>query len=277
MGTGLDVRGIQVGVLCVPPRMRTPILIAAALCLSAGLADANEASFTGYARSLDGRDLLYVESHAVSGAGTAGETRVVLYRCGVDSAPFARKELVYGADRIAPAFAFEDARSGFSEGLTRNARGLEVFNRAGANAKRRSETIQRGGTLVADAGFDEFVRESWLSLEKGSSIELPFLVPSRLTSVNFKVRKVSDAIIGGEAASVFRLSVAGPLGWFLSDIDVSYRQRDRRLMRYRGITNVRDAAGEMIEAQIDFPDADRTDTAADLAALRALPLVSRCK
>jgi hypothetical protein len=137
--------------------------------------------------------------------------------------------------------------------------------------------VSRAGALVADAGFDEFVRARWDSLERGVAVELPFLVPSRLDSVNFKVRKVSEAIIEGEVASVFRLSVAGPLGWFLSDIDVSYRKRDRLLMRYRGITNIRDTSGEMLEAQIDFPSADRSDAAVDLAALRALPLASRCQ
>jgi hypothetical protein len=58
---------------------------------------------------------------------------------------------------------------------------------------------------------------------------------------------------------------------------VSYRKRDRRLMRYRGITNIRDARGEMIAAQIDFPNDVRTDAAVDLAALRALPLVPWCQ
>jgi len=257
--------------------MRTHPLIVAAFCAFAGLACARDGSFTGYARSLDGRDLLYVESHAVSGGGGADETRVVLYRCSAGSAPFARKELDYARDRIAPAFAFEDARSGFAEGLKRDARGLEVFERAGANAKLRRETLSHAGALVADAGFDEFVRTRWDALERGASAEVPFLVPSRLDSVNFKVRKVSEATIEGEAANVFRLSVAGPLGWLLSDIDVSYRKRDRQLMRYRGITNIRDASGEMLQAQIDFPSADRSDAAVDLAALRAMPLTTRCQ
>jgi len=256
--------------------MRTQLLIAGAFCLYAGLAGASDTSFTGYARSLDGRNLLYVESHAISGGGDADETRVVLYRCSAGSAPFARKELDYAAERIAPAFAFEDARSGFAEGLRRNGGGVEVFARAGPSAQTRREVLPRIASMVADAGFDEFVRTRWEDLEKGDSIEVPFLVPSRLDSVNFKVRKVADATIGGDIASVFRLSVAGPLGWFLSDIDVSYRKRDRRLVRYRGITNVRNVSGSMLEAQIDFPDADRSDAAVDLAALRALPLVSSC-
>ncbi|MEJ0086046.1 MAG: hypothetical protein WDO72_10205 [Pseudomonadota bacterium] len=257
--------------------MRTQLHIAGAFSLFAGLAGASDASFTGYARSLDGRDLLYVESHSISGGGSADETRVVLYRCAVGLAPFARKDLDYTDERIAPAFAFEDARSGFSEGLRRNAVGMEVFARAGSAAKMRSEVLPPVPLMVADAGFDEFVRTRWDLLEKGGSIEVPFLVPSRLHSVNFKVRKVADATIGGDVASVFRLSVAGPLGWFLSDIDVSYRQRDRRLVRYRGITNVRNVSGSMLEAQIDFPDADRSDATVDLSALRALPLVSACR
>jgi len=257
--------------------MHAPLLTICACCLLASAASAADSSFTGYARSLDGRDLLYVESHAISGAGNADETRVVLYRCSAGSAPFARKGLDYATNRIAPAFEFEDARSGFAEGLKRDTDGLEVFERAGATAARRSETLPRTGALVADAGFDEFVHTRWDSLEQGASAEVPFLVPSRLDSVTFKARKVSEAIIEGEAANVFRLSVAGPLGWFFSDIDVSYRKRDRRLMRYRGITNIRDATGAMLSAQIDFPSAGRNDAPVDLAALRALPLVSRCR
>jgi hypothetical protein len=230
-------------------------------------------SFTGYARSLDGSELLYIESHAVSGAG-ANESRVVLYRCADDSAPFARKQLEYSADRTAPAFDFEDARSGFAEGFRRDATGLTVFERAGARAPTRTEPITSSRLLVVDAGFDDFVREQWDLLERGDAPRVAFLVPSLLESVDFRIRKVAEAAIEGEAASVIRLSLAGPLGWFLPDIDVSYRKRDRRLMRYRGLTNIRDSRGELLKAQIDFPDAGQTGSAADLAALRALPLAS---
>lgn len=254
--------------------MRLKITICALLAVSA--TQAADQSFTGYARSLDGSQLLYVESHSVSDSGSAGETRVVLYRCADGAPPFARKELDYATDRMAPTFEFEDARSGFAEGLKRDSRGLEVFERAGANARLRSEVLSRAGAMVADAGFDEFVRTRWDQLQQGGSAEVPFLVPSRLDSVNFKVRRVAEATIDGEAASVFRLSVAGPVGWFLPDIEVSYRTRDKRLMRYRGITNIRDSSGEMLSAQIDFPEADRSVGAVNLAALRALPLVSSC-
>jgi hypothetical protein len=257
---------------CVSPGMRALFLSGA--LVFAGNILAADVTFTGYARSLESGALLYVESHAVSQYGSTDEARVVLYRCAPGSAPFARKELSYAADRIAPSFHFDDARSGFSESFARGSAGLTVSERAGLSAQRRSATLAATPSLVADAGFDEFVRTRWSQLERGESANVPFLVPSRLASVGFHVRKSADTVVDGEPASVIRLSLAGPLGWFVPDIDVTYRKQDRRLLRYRGITNLRDADGHMIEAQIDFPDAGRGDGPVDLAALKALPLAA---
>ena len=253
--------------------MRAPSLLFALLALFAA-AQANDRSFTGYARALDTGALLYVESHFVADAGKALEKRVVLYRCTANSTPFARKQLDYGGVRTTPSFAFDDARSGFAEGFIHAARDSSVFARAGADAPLRTGFIGHQDTLVVDAGFDEFVLAHWDSLARGASMKVVFLVPSLLEAVSFRLRKVDEDRIDGEVASVIRLSLAGPLGWFLPDIDVSYRQRDRRLMRYRGLTNIRDAAGKLLAAQIDFPDSARSFAAVDLAALRALPLQS---
>jgi hypothetical protein len=97
--------------------MRTCSLATTLVTLVSASAQADALTFTGYARSLDTGELLYTESHAVTGAGGVQEQRVVLYRCAVDSSPFARKLLDYGSARTAPAFVFDDARSGFAEGL----------------------------------------------------------------------------------------------------------------------------------------------------------------
>ncbi|MBC8027705.1 MAG: hypothetical protein H7Y89_17055 [Steroidobacteraceae bacterium] len=245
------------------------------ICLLAtGNVAAADGVFTGYARDLRTNALLYVESHAVADAGTSRERRVVLYQC-ADGSPFARKELTYAGDRSAPGFGFEDARSGYADGLTRDARGLEVYERSGKSAPLRRERVDGAG-LVADAGFDEFVRANWSTLESGKAVDAPFLVPSRLGSMPFRVRKIGEAQIGDDTVSVIRLSLAGLLRFFLPDIDVSYRKRDRALMRYRGTTNIRDANGKLLEAQIDFPAAERREVTVDLPALAARPLVETC-
>jgi hypothetical protein len=250
---------------------------AALTCLNPATAWATDQVFTGYARDLESRRLLYIESHFVRAAGTVGEQRVVLYRCSNGTDSFARKELEYGAAREEPQFTLLDARSGYTEGLRRTAQGLEVFQRATANAPVRRAKVPTNVAIVSDAGFDEFVRKHWAELEAGRTVRFPFLVPSRLDFLTFKVKKHHEESIESATASVIRLNLSGVLGWFLPYIEVSYRKSDRVLMRYKGLTNVRDSAGNNLVAQIDFPARERQPApAVDLAAQRAVKLVSRC-
>jgi hypothetical protein len=229
------------------------------ICLLATVlpASAEDYAFTGYARDLDTDALLYVETHAIQAAGTTDERRTVLYRRNETDEPFARKTLSYGADRARPSFRFADERSGFVESVASVAGGFEVRSRAGAAATARTAVIPSTAVTVIDAGFDEFVRANWDELKRGDGLTAPFLVPSRLDAVRFRIRKVRDTRIDGAASTVIRLSLAGPLGWVLPDIDVTYRDEDRRLMRYHGLTNIRDEAGQLISARIDFPDPRR--------------------
>ena len=227
------------------------------LCLLSSAAPAADYTFSGYARDPDTGALLYVETHAVREADSPAETREVLYRREPGAEPFARKTLSYGADRARPSFDFRDQRSGYDESVTREGDGFKVSARAGHAASPSSAFLRERDVAVIDAGFDEFVRAHWGELQRGRRLDAAFLVPSRLAAMKFRVRKVGATRIEGAAASVIRLSLAGPLGWILPDLEVSYRDRDRRLLRYRGLTNIRDANGELLSAQIDFPDAER--------------------
>jgi hypothetical protein len=249
--------------------MRLLLLVVLLFAIPASAADY---TFTGYARDLKTGALLYVESHAVSGGGSPGEQRVVLYRRDETAAPFARKNLRYGPDRARPEFDFTCARSNSAEALSREGGLLRVTSRPPGGADPRSRLLTEAEVRVVDAGFDEFVRANWSALERGDAVTAPFLVPSRLTVYGFRLRKVGEARIDGFDASVIRLSLSGALGWLLSDIDVTYRKQDQRLLRYRGLTNVRDSAGDLLEAQIDFPESGRGEGSVDLEKLRALPL-----
>lgn len=244
---------------------------------SAGLSAAN-IEFRGEARSRDAdRRLLYVEAHTVQDFGRVGETRIVMYRCSPNGPAFARKELRYGAIREEPEFTFTDERTGYLEGLRRTTAGLRVFQQESSQASRREASVPQNIVVVSDAGFDEFVRKHWNELEAGKSLRFPFLVPSRLDYLSFKVKKHRETRIDGQPASVIRLNLSGVLGWFLPYIEVTHRKADRLLKRYEGLTNIRDSKGDYQIAVIDFPmSARRVLSAANLERLRAEPLVARC-
>jgi hypothetical protein len=68
--------------------------------------------------------------------------------------------------------------------------------------------------------------------------------------------------------AVFRLEVAGFLKWVAPRIDVSYSAEDHVLVRYEGLSGLRDQKGENLRATIVFRATDRrgSDAAAFTAA-----------
>jgi hypothetical protein len=246
-----------------------------------GRATANDLTFAGYARDIQTGKLLYVESHFVRNFGAEGETRVVHYKCaGPGREPFVRKELRYGGVREEPEFTLVDGRTGYTEGLKRGPDGPRVYFRPDGRTAFREAKVPRDVVIVSDAGFDEFVRKHWKALEAGESVRFPFLIPSRLDYMTFKVRKEREEQIEGAVASVIRLNLSGFLGWFLPYIEVSYRKADQVLVRFKGLTNVRDANGDNVTALIDFPSAERRRLppgSVDIEAQRALTLAAACR
>ena len=229
----------------------------------------------GEARAPEGGAALYREQHWIR-LGPAGPVeRLVLYRC-ADGTAFARKRVDYRGSAQAPAFALEDRRSGYLEGLRRGPQAASVFVRDGHDAREASRPVETA-RLVADAGFDEFIRARWSSLVAGQRLPIEFAVPARLRSLPFSVERVGSAKVAGELAWVFRLRLDGLLGLVAPRIEVSYGQASQRLLRFEGLSNLRDDAGRgQLEARIEFNEPPRAGTDEEWRTAAAHPL-SACR
>jgi hypothetical protein len=249
-------------------KTRDAILALSLLAMPLAAPAATIRAYVGEARTPDGA-LIYEEHHLVRFNEQQPAERLVTYRC-TDGQAFARKQVDYGDPLFAPSFRLDDHRFGYVEGFAKGA----AFVRAGSAADEQREVIDAGAALVVDAGFDEFVREHWDELQRGEAVSLEFLVPSRLDAYRFKLRKVRSEAIFGEPASVFELAISGFLSLFADPLEVGYRDSDRRLMHFKGLTNIRKTLDSNIVAQIRFPPA-REDAAAGDASIeqaRAEPL-----
>ncbi len=231
--------------------------------------------YTGIALARHSTKFLYGESHVLHYRDGRLAERVVLYTCR-DGSPFARKVATY-VDALAPDFLLEDASNGLREGVASTGGERTVFFRGGDAAAQKGGKLPEVPGLVADAGFDEFIRSHWRPLMEGKSLPLPFLVPSRLDDVTFAVRHVGSATVGGTSAEVFRLTLSGVLGWVAPAIDVSYGADDHVLMRYEGLSDLRDASGGNLSTQITFPERDRTPSDAQSLSTALQARLARCK
>lgn len=226
-------------------------------------------TYRGMATELATHQKLYSEEHYLRYQNGRIAERVVLYQC-ADGAPFARKRVQY-VDRFAPDFETIDAGSGMHEGLRSNSGQREVFYRENSGEKETRKLLQPTAGLVADAGFDEFIRGNWDSLMSGQSRDLDFLVPSRLGVHGFQVKHVRAEAVDGVPAQLFRLRLSGILGLLLPGIEVYYSDAQRTLLRYDGLSNLQDADGKQHKVLILFPPQNRvrSDAAALLKAQQA--------
>lgn len=234
---------------------------------SPAAADSKFTVYSGKALGPKG-EFLYGEHHVLRQDAGRIRDRVVLYLC-ADGAPFARKTAHY-VNATAPDFVLEDSSNGVREGVRSEGPSRTVFFRAGLNAAEKSATLTLGANSVIDAGFDEFVRQNWQPLMAGQTLSFYFLVPSRLSGMDFQLRRL-DRGHDGSSIEKFRLEGAGLLKWVAPSIDVSYSADDRELVRYEGLSGLRDQRGENLRAIITFRTADRhgADAAEFTAALRA--------
>ena len=88
----------------------------------------------------------------------------------------------------------------------------QLWVRTPDSDKERSATLEAAAGLVADAGFDEFIRRQWQPLLAGETVPLEFAVPSRLDSYGFTVRRRGSGEAAGEGAEIFRLRLGGLFG-----------------------------------------------------------------
>ncbi len=220
-------------------------------------------TYSGAATALQTQKFAYGERHVLRLKDGRLAERVVLYTCR-DGSAFARKTSSY-ENALAPNFVLEDSSNGMREGIRpggiraddRADGGRTVFFRASHAEPEKSGPLPRVPGLVADSGFDEFVRANWQALAGGQSLSMHFLVPSRLDDMAFRVQRLRSDQVDGVPAEVFRLKLSGFLGWFLSGIDVYYGAADHVLMRYVGLSDLRDAARDNMAVNISFHPHDR--------------------
>lgn len=212
-------------------------------------------AYSGTAVAPATRQFLYGERHLLRLREGRLAERVVLYTCS-DGVPFARKTVNY-VDPLAPNFLLEDASNGMRQGVRADGNGRAVFYREDRAEPEKAGALPRVPGLVADSGFDEFVRANWQPLVSGTALTMHFLVPSRLDDMSFRVEHVRTEKAVGGSVEVFRLRLSNVLGWILPSINVYYDSKDHVLVRYVGLSDLRDPAHDNLRAEISFPRDDR--------------------
>ncbi|WP_158879835.1 hypothetical protein [Rhodanobacter sp. L36] len=229
----------------------------------------------GKASNPSSGQLMYIESHWITGEG-GQMSRLVLYRC-PDGKPFARKIIHANGNAQSPDFELDEALTGYREGVRGQGDKRTVYVRDKKTADERTAALKTSPMPVIDAGFDAYIRVHWDKLGKDGSDTLPFLIPSRLGSMNFSVKRLPDTTINGRAARLYELGLSNWIGFALPHLHVAYDANTRELLSFEGIANIRGSSGSNVKVKIVFdPSKDKRAEQADLDAAGKLALDGRC-
>jgi len=143
---------------------------------------------------------------------------------------FAKKELDYRQNPMTPSLVMIDYR-----------RGEEV--RVPASDQ---------DNLVVDAGFDNYVRSIWDVLDGGDKTKFPFLVVGFDKPIKMMARRSNaDDCTAAELCLEINLD-SWLLGRFIAPVKLSYSRADRRLLRFSGISNIKDVNGDSLHVDIHY-------------------------
>ena len=216
----------------------------------------------GVALRLPERTEVYRERHEI---GTLGHR--IEYRA-PDGTLIARNALDYRCSESAPAFEQHDLRSDSRIGA-RWQHGEYLLLRG-----EEMRALEPAATLVASSGFDRFVRANWEALAAGDSIDADFALPARLQTLRLRMaRTEAPEELPGSALWLRIVPVQPLLRAFVDPIELAY-DSERRLVLYRGLSNLDGADGKALNVEIRYRPVSGEDRAREREIAATAPAMT---
>lgn len=217
------------------------------------MAHAETARFYGYAFDRDTDKYLYTEVHEQvieEGVWKSGTIHYVA----PDGSPMGKKTMDFSKSGSIPIYRLDLPYVNYSEGISK-VTDAEVALFKINEGQRSEKTVKRSQNLAADSGFHNLIREHFAALMGGETVKMRLAVAGNLDSYRFRLRKTGETTFDGKPAVQFKIELDSLLRLLVDDLQLTYEPEARRLVVYRGISNVHNpATGKPYNARIVYTD-----------------------
>lgn len=232
-------------------RNRLVVRLAVLWCLfpASLIAEATDRKIVGKARAIDNDKLLYTELHTF---GDASKHRVEYFD--PDCNKFTVKELSFRRSDIAPAFEQFNTLTGELIKLENSPSGKLILRyKKNADALIEESGFDVTENLVVDAGFDNFIKNNWSSLQAKEIVKFIYLMPTRGKTIELELAST------GCDESRLCLEIRPENNWlrmFASPIYLEYDAPARQLIKFAGKGNITDKNGNYLSVEISYQYSD---------------------
>lgn len=206
-----------------------------------GSVGAQTQNFVGTAYTLDSNRQLYREYHELTldnGRPLGEQVRYI----DVEGRLVAEKNLTY-IEPARPAYKLHLSALNRTESVAPGDAGVRIISRQQGRLDWPEQEA------VIDGGFHYFILDHFATLEAGNRLDFHFLTPSRLSwiALSIAVDSMQDDRLVLQLRPQSRV-----LRWLIDPIELTYSRRQRRLLQYRGLTNLPNGDSGNFKARIVY-------------------------
>ncbi|TGK03026.1 hypothetical protein EHQ53_06090 [Leptospira langatensis] len=214
---------------------------------------AKQIRFIGTAYDLETGKLLYRDYHEEYWENGKHTHSLVTYK-DPEGRIFAKKRISFAKNRNIPDFQLDDDRDGYLEGGSfLGGNSVKLYARRKTSDPLQEKVLENNGPSALDGGFDYFVEDHWEELRSGKKLSLYFLVPVERDKFRFTVEKTKEGEFNGKSSLFLRLRIDSAfLSVFVKPIDLVYDMGSKRIMEYKGTSNINDENGKSHQVRIVY-------------------------
>lgn len=244
-------------------------LIGLSLASLSLMAHAETFRFYGYAFDLGTDKYLYTEVHEQlieEGVWKSGTIHYVA----PDGSPLGKKTMDFSKSESIPLYRLDLPYAKYAEGISEVTDDEVVLFKIN-DGERSEKTVKRADNLAADSGFHTKIRDNFKALTGGDSIKMRLAVAGNLDTYRFRILESGETTFDGKPAVQFKIELDSLLRLLVDDLLLTYEPEERRLVEYRGISNVHNPdTGKPYNARIVYTDEPPEGAPDDLPPLKGL-------
>lgn len=216
------------------------LLTDATLPAWAAVGNRQEEAFQGVARDERG-EIVYLEEHRMTYENGRPQRHEARYR-DAQGQEIAVMKSNFTTHPYVPSYAFEDRRSGRQDGTFIDGAWIQYYGRADRHAPVQQERVRLEENMVAGQGLHMYLRDHLEQIAVGDEFrQVRFLDPLEGRDVIFRIYR-SDT---PDQAETIEFNIETDNGFAqptASQIEVCYDRETRRLLSYRGASNLLNTA-----------------------------------
>jgi hypothetical protein len=228
-----------------PPSLVEAIVVSLLMVSSSASLAAEREVHWGEARNENG-ELVYREKHSVTREGGRVLTSLTEYSS-PDGQLIATMESDYSRNLSMPTYVFEDLRRGYREGLRDEDGEYIIFNKT-KDGEEKTEAVTNTKDVFSCQGWHYYLVNNLAVLER-DNVELNLILPSQLKAFPFEIQRVRSE--GDRVEAVLKLN-HWLFRYFAPTLQLVYDGKSRKLVEYRGISNILDSEGNRQDVRIVY-------------------------